>query len=87
MRLLKPERQRELPRSLLLAASIAEKECLALWLNRQLVYRPRMRVAAGGAGPVSMIVTLPLVNLRHALYSATLGQSSLDPLRAAMLDG
>lgn len=32
-------------------------------------------LAAVGAGPVSMIVTLLLVNLRHALYGATLGRA------------
>ncbi len=32
-------------------------------------------LAAAGAGPLSMIVTLLLVNLRHALYGATLGRA------------
>src|SRR5512146_3355260 len=32
-------------------------------------------LAAAFAGPVSMIVTLLLVNLRHALYGATLGRA------------
>jgi 4-azaleucine resistance transporter AzlC len=32
-------------------------------------------LAAAAAGPVSMVVTLLLVNLRHALYGATLGRA------------